>query len=56
MDNIYSLHTSLLHIIKNNIRPKTGRMAIKLDMSKAYNCIEWSYLKVVMKALSFVDR
>ena len=32
-----------------------GNMVIKLDMSKAYNRVEWHFLESMMKRLSFND-
>ena len=35
---------------------KDEYMAIKLDMSKAYDKAEWPYLEVVMRKMRFDDR
>lgn len=42
-----------MHWIRNNKKAKSGYAAFKLDMSKAYDRVEWSYLKAVMCRLGF---
>ena len=38
-----------LHSMKNHKTGKNGYMALKLDMSKAYDRVEWSILEEIMR-------
>ena len=44
-----------LHYMKNHNSGNLAFMALKLDMSKAYDRVEWSFLKVVMTQMGFND-
>ena len=53
-DNILVAFESL-----HNMQKHVGKeyyMAIKLDMSKAYDRVEWSYLELVMRRVGFTER
>ena len=42
-----------LHCMKNYNSGATGFMALKLDMSKAYDRVEWVFLENVMRKMGF---
>ena len=44
IDNILVAHEMMNHISKKR-KGKCGEMDIKLDMSKAYDCVEWECLQ-----------
>ena len=45
-----SLHSMQKHVGKEDY------MAIKLDMSKAYDKVEWVYMESVMRRVGFTER
>ncbi|KAL9670268.1 hypothetical protein QQ045_007819 [Rhodiola kirilowii] len=51
-DNILLAH-EVIHYIKGRRNQKNGFFSIKTDMSKAYDRMEWSFLKMMMGRLGF---
>ena len=54
-DNILVAFESL-HYMKNISLGKTCYMAVKLDMSKAYERVEWVYLENIMRKMGFNEK
>ena len=44
-----------LHYMRNHSLGETWYMALKLDMSKAYDRVEWLYMEKLMKKMGFRD-
>jgi hypothetical protein len=45
-----------IHAIKNKRNGVNGTCAVKLDMHKAYDIVEWVFLENIMRKLGFHDR
>ena len=58
-DNVLVAYEAL-HMMHGRKKGKTGTLALKLDVSKAYDEVEWSFLRRIMLKLGFpkgwVDR
>ena len=45
-----------MHYLNHKNKGKENYMSIKLDMSKAFDRVEWSFIKGVMEKLGFVEK
>jgi len=54
-DNIIAAYETL-HSMQNRMWHKTGFMGLKLDMSKAYDRVEWKFLETAMQRMGFASR
>ena len=46
----------IIHYMKSKVKGKKGDVALKLDISKAYDMIDWSYLRGIMTKMGFSDQ
>ncbi|OMO67823.1 reverse transcriptase [Corchorus capsularis] len=53
-NSIISFET--VHYMSNKRGGQVSHMALKLDISKAYDRVEWSYLEEVMRVMGFSER
>ena len=54
-DNILIAFEALQHL-KNKRNGKSRLMILKLDMSKAYDRMEWNFLEKIMECLGFDNK
>lgn len=54
-DNILAAYETL-HTMHSKMYGKSGFMAIKIDMSNAYDRLEWGFLEAAMTKLGFENR
>ena len=54
-DNVLVTY-EMMHHISQKKNGKVGDLALKLDMSKAYDRVEWIWLEKIMQRLGFDDK
>jgi hypothetical protein len=54
-DNVVVAYETL-HTMHTRLKGKKGFMAVKVDMSKAYDRVEWNFLERVMEKMGFARR
>ena len=54
-DNIL-LVSEVLHCIKRRTRGRIGDVSLKLDISKAYDRVDWGFLQFMLCKMGFVEQ
>ena len=45
-----------MHCLKRRTRGRIGEVALKLDISKAYDRVDWGFLQFMLHKMGFVDQ
>ena len=54
-DNIL-LASEVLHCLKRRTRGRIGDVALKLDISKAYDRVDWGFLQFILRTMGFAEQ
>lgn len=54
-DNVLVAY-EVLHSMHSQKKGKKGSLALKLDISKAYDCVKWNFLQGIMIKLGFPNK
>ena len=54
-DNVQVAY-EVLHFMHSQKKGKKGSLALNLDISKAYDRVEWNFLQGIMTKLGFLDK
>ncbi|KAM0980895.1 hypothetical protein ACFX13_014376 [Malus domestica] len=52
----YLVASEVAHYMHKRVSRLNGHMALKLDISKAYDRLEWKFLEVIMRSMGFSPR
>ncbi|GAU36460.1 hypothetical protein TSUD_166260 [Trifolium subterraneum] len=55
IDNVM-IASEIVHHMKCKTRGKKGEVALKLDISKAYDRVDWEYVKRIMRRMGFHEK
>ncbi|GAU37194.1 hypothetical protein TSUD_30590 [Trifolium subterraneum] len=47
--------TEVIHALKRKTKGRRGELALKIDISKAYDKVDWGFLRGVMSKMGFTD-
>lgn len=53
---IFLVAFEVLHFMKRKNKGDEGEVALKLDISKAYDRVDWKYLKFRMQSMGFNEK
>lgn len=45
-----------LYSLRNKRTSRVGQITLKIDMAKAYDCLEWDFVDAIFRSMGFGDR